>query len=182
MHKILISLILVSLLMACIPGGFAASPERAATVDLIENQNALTDSIRIHQVQPWRNGSIVLVSYLSDQENEEWSCDALYEVVRDTTGWHISSSGSGCSSEPFTGPLTFGSGMPGIPPDVFSYIYGLVNLDDAILAEITWEDGVAQRVSIVNDSFIGLRNGAFPNMAQVQILNTNEEVIYETGK
>jgi len=173
-------LIFVILLTACIPGGMTFSPERAAIQDLIENQNARADSIRIRQVLPWRDGSIVLVSYLSDQENEEWNCEAVYEVARDTTGWHISGAGSGCSSEPNTGPITFGSGTHGNPPDEFSYTYGLVNLDDATWAEITWEDGVSQGISLVNDSFIVLRNGNFPNLAQVQILNAAEKVIYNS--
>jgi hypothetical protein len=59
-------LVLVILLTACIPGGFAISTESAVIQDLIKNQNAQADSIRIHQALPWRDGSIVLVSYLSN--------------------------------------------------------------------------------------------------------------------
>ncbi len=174
-----LTVVILLFLTACIPGGMAISPESAATQELIQNHEAIPDSIRIYQTQPWRGNSVVLAGYRSNQNNEPWSCEAVIEMQRNTLGWRVSGSGTGCSSPPNTEPVTFGSGSQGIAPDALSYAHGLVILSAAETVEITWQDGVAQRVPVVNGSYLALRDGSIQMIARVEVLDTAEAVIHE---
>ena len=171
--------LLLLLLTACIPGGMAISPESAATQELIDYDAAIPDSIRIHQTQDWGKSRVVLASYLSEQNNERMSCEAVFEMQPSTSGWHIAGSGIGCSSPPNTDAVTSGSGTQGVPPDELSYAHGLVTLGAAEAVEITWQDGVIQRVPVLNGSYLALRNGSIQMIARVEVFDAAETMIHE---
>jgi len=166
---------------ACNPSSGAFLPESAVTQDLIQNQNAVTETIRIHQIQSWRDHSVVLASFMSKQENKQWGCEAVYDLIRGSAGWQMSGSGIGCSTPPNMDPVTYGSGTQGVAAEEFSYAYGLVTLNEAQWIVITWGDGVDQKVSLVNGSYLALRNGNIQNIDTIQVLNATEEVIHEIG-
>jgi len=176
-----LSVVGLPFISACTPSGMAFSPESAVTQDLIQNQNAVLETTRIHQTQPWRDHSVVLASFMSKQDNKQWSCEDVYDLKRIPTGWIISGSETGCSNPPNTEPVSFGSGSQGEAPEDFSYAYGLVTLDEARWSEITWNDGLVQRVPIVNGSHLALRDGNNQNTPDIKILNVSEEVIEENG-
>lgn len=159
--------------------GLAFTPEQAARQELIEYNNAQPDTMRIHQSQPWQGNTVVLASYLSNEGGEMASCEAVFEMERAAGSWHVRGSGIGCSVPPSTETVTFGSGTQGMPPDDLSYAYGLVTLSDAQEAEITWPDGVPQRVPVVNDSFLALRTGSLHMIARVEVLDADGAVIHE---
>ncbi|MBU0510665.1 MAG: hypothetical protein KJ638_03055 [Chloroflexi bacterium] len=171
--------LVVAFLAACIPGGAAFSPESAATQELDQHHNAIAESVRIHQSQPWRGNSIVMASYLSIEQNEQWSCEAVFEMQRIATGWQVSGSGNSCSNPPNIEAVTSGSGTQGMPPDDLSYAHGLVKLNAAKWVEITWQDGTLQRTAVVNGSYLALRAGSFQMIASVEVLDAAEKVIHE---
>lgn len=164
-------------LTACNPIAF--SPESAAVQNLLNDPEVVADSIRVHQVQPWEARQIVLVSYLAQNEMEQMSCEAVFEMERTPGGWRTGGSGAGCSSPPNTEPVTYGSGSQGIAPDAISHASGLVTLGAAQEVEITWPDGVTQRVPVVNGSYMALRAGRFHMIARVEVLDAAGAVIHE---
>jgi len=170
-------LLFLLLLVACT--GFAFTPESAATQELIEYNAAIADSIRVHQTQPWEGKMVVLASYLSNERDEAMSCEAVLVMTHEKIGWRMAGSGIGCTNPPSTEAVTYGSGSQGMPPDAFSYAHGLVELNAAEWVEITWGDSIPQRVSVVNGSYLALRDGSVQMIARVEVLDAAEEVIHE---
>ena len=175
---ILISLFIL-ILAACLPGGIAVSPESAVTQELRQDSTILTETIRLHQSQPWGESKILLISYTSIQGHEKWSCEAVYQVEQGRIGWRISGSGAGCGNPPSTEPIVSGSGTQGEGANNLSYAYGLVRLSGASSVEITWEDGFMQRLPIINGSYLALRDGLIPSISQIEVLDVTETVIHE---
>jgi hypothetical protein len=169
--------LLLLFLVAC--SNVAYTPEQAARLDLINNNNAQPDTIRIHQSQSWKDSVVVLASYLSTDQNQRSSCEAVFEIEREAAGWRVSGSGVGCSSPPSTEAVTFGSGTQGVPPNELSYAHGVVKLSEAKWVEITWQDGTVQRADVVNGSYLALRTGSFQMIGRVEALNASDEIIQE---
>ena len=170
-------LLLMIVVSAC--SGFAFSPERAATQELIEYNAAIADSIRIHQSQPWQGKVVVLASYLSNEGGEMASCEAVFQMERTAGSWHVGGSGIGCSVPPNTEPVSFGSGTQGVAPDDLSYAHGLVTLNAAEVVEVTWQDGAVQKAQVVNGSFLALREGTFHMIARIEVFDKDHSMIYE---
>ena len=178
----LIGILLITithLLIACIPGGTNFSPASAASQELIQNKEAIRDTIRIHQTQSWRKSRMLLASYERNKNNEQMSCEAVFQMHPSASGWQISETGSSCSIPPNTDAVTFGSGTLGVAPDDFSYVFGLVRLETAKMVEITWQDGVIQRVPVVNGSYLTLRDGNIQMSTRVEVLDATDKVIHE---
>jgi hypothetical protein len=169
--------ILLLFLVAC--GNFAVTPEQAVQQDLIRYNNAMADTVRIYQSQPWRDSRVVLAIFISLDNNQPASCEAVYQMVHSGLSWRPGGSGIGCSSPPSKDAVTFGSGTQGVPPDELSYAYGLVKLAEARWVDVTWQDGSVNRVPLVNGSFLALREGSFPMIARVEVLDASESIIHE---
>lgn len=173
------ALITIFILAACAPGGTGFSPERAATQDLIQNNQAIPESIRIHQALPWRESLMVFATYLSNDNNEKMSCEAVFEMQRSASGWRTIGSGIGCSVPPNSDAVTYSFGTQGVAGDELSYAHGLVRLDTAEEVEITWQDGAVQRVPVVNSSYLVLRDGSFQMIARVEVFDASDIEIYK---
>lgn len=169
--------ILLLFLAAC--GNFAITPEQAAQQDLIRYQNAVPDSVRIYQSQPWGEKRVVLASFTGLINNQPASCEAVYEMVHSGLGWRPGGSGSGCSSPPSNEAVTFGSGTQGVAPDELSYAHGLVKLGEARWVDVTWQDGSVSRVPVINGSFLALRESSFQMIARVEVLDAAETILHE---
>ena len=168
---------LTIVLTACLPGGTTFSPERAVTQELIQNHSAVLETIHIHQNQLWHGNKIFLVSFTSIEQNQKYGCEGVFELVPATISWRMSSSGIGCSSPPNTDPITYGSGTQGMAPDGYSYSYGLITLSEAKWVLVTWDDGVDQRIPVINGSYLALRENIIQTMPIIQVFNEDEEVI-----
>jgi hypothetical protein len=169
--------ILLLSLVAC--SNFSVTPEQAVQQDLIRYNDAVPDSVRIYQSQPWRDSRVVLASFISLDNYQPTSCEAVYQMVRNGLGWRSGGSGIGCSNSPSNEDVTFGTGTQGVAPDEFSYAYGLVKLAEARWVNVTWQDGSVNRAPLVNDSFLALREGSFPMIARVEVLDATETIIHE---
>jgi hypothetical protein len=169
--------LLVLFLVSC--GNFALTPEQAVQQDLLQNFQAQAGTIRIHQNQPWRDSQIVLASFMSFADNQQSNCEAVFEMVSTGIGWQLSGSGIGCASPPSNEAVRSGSGTQGVKPDQLSYAYGIVNIAEAQWVEITWQDGSVNRVQVLNGSYLVLRDGSFPMIARVEVLDSSEEIIHQ---
>ena len=174
-----LSLWLVIFLTACLPGGTNFSPEAAAVQELVKNHEAIADTTHIYQNQPWRERRVVLASYMRVVDNEQMSCEAVLEVLPSANGWQISQTGTSCSIPPNTDDVTLNTGLLGIPPDEFNAAFGLVRLKSAKMVEITWQDGLIQRVPVLNSSYLTLRAGDMPMVTRVEVLDATDKVLHE---
>ena len=173
-NLIILGLLVVFSLAAC---STAYTPDQAAHVDLVNNFNAVEETIRIHQTQPWKNNMVVMASFQSVDQNQLSSCEAVFEMEQRGIGWRVGGSGVGCSSPPAADAVTYGSGTQGVPPNALSYAHGLVKLTEGKSVDITWQDGEVQRVPVVNGSYLALRSGSFQMIRKVEVLDNLQEVI-----
>jgi len=173
------AVVIFYILIGCIPAGANFSPESATTQELIQNEDAIPNTIKIHQNHPRRQGHLVLASYLRIINKEQMSCEAIYEMNPSASGWQISDTGTSCNIPPNTDDVTLYSGTLGISPDNYNYAFGLVRLKTAKIVEITWQDGVIQRAPVVNNSYLILREGKMKMVTHVEVLDAADKRIHE---
>jgi hypothetical protein len=171
---------LMLLLVACGPA-LAFTPERAVIQDLLASNagQIIPDSIRVLQVQPWQDGSLVLAAYQIQNANQVQDCVSIIQVIQRGTGWDSAGGGAGCRPAGANDmPIDVGGGgLSGSDRQPFKYYYGFVYDPNVSTVEVTWDDGEVQSVAVVNNSYLLARNGD-PEALQARALNAAQEIIF----
>ncbi len=162
-----LSLGLAMVLLACTPEK-AISPEQAVYLQLRSNEKIFASSIQIVPAVKLRNSHFVFVGYTIRPQSEQKGdrgdkSTALYEVTRTDSGWELrGGNASSYSSSPYTDVFGVHTSMGLNYADgkgTFSFAGGETAITDAVWVEVYWDDGTTQRVPVVTEHFIALRDG-----------------------
>jgi len=182
--RIFVFLILTTTLLSCRPSK-ALSPERAVTKKLLQNGKINANSIQVLPAVQLQDSYFVFAGYnlySSGGEAQEpgQKCTSLFEVVRATSDWEVFDHGAGCSSNPYTdvfGTHTGANFDYAQRNGTFSFAGGETVIADAVWVEVHWEDDTLQRVPVLGEHFVALRDGNHSPQAYV-VLDENGEETY----
>lgn len=147
------------------------TPERTVLLELEQSANRkfspiIKDSVKILQQTNWQ-GEVLFLTYYAelDKDGQKSDCLQFLQVNQDRSGWVIRRTGVHCDS----------TGAPaGVPvPNLrmveqfenwdtsnqSTVLWGLMRDQKSVAIEFEWEDGKADRIDLVNASFLVLRTG-----------------------
>lgn len=192
-HRLLITLLMLTLLLTAGCAGMAFSPEEAAARSLLEwrGSRMTVDPASVQVLQSARlNEDTVLVMTVYQAVDPRLGlmfCESVSEMRKTRLQmWVSGSGGSGCSTQaPDTleQPVTIGATSSGggfsQPDDPgYSAVYGLVLQDDIKTIVIHWNDDVTTEAEVINGSYLAVRAGGSLHQKLVEGLNADGEIVY----
>jgi hypothetical protein len=158
---VFIAALLVGLITACTSTGLGSSPQQVITQELVDHQKVDPATIHFHQSLPGENSTFLFVSFQqTDPDGGLGNCEGVYATQAVLSNWWVAHGGSTCRSAPQVEPATLQSGINGADgEEQISYTYGLTKIPAARQVEITWKDGEVQRVHVIQNSYLALREG-----------------------
>lgn len=147
---------------------FAFTPERAMNQELVSmaanRANRIDrDSVRILQQKAWHEEAVFLTYYVDlDETDQKDECVALYRLHRERSQWKIHGAATVCTPmDMINDPIRQLEQLEAWKSaEKSTYLFGLMRDGKSVAIDFEWEDGKAERIDLIDNSFLVLRAGA----------------------